>query len=140
MSDSPAPGWYADAAGVDRYWTGTEWGPARPIEQPKRMGSDFIDKSQPLPERNLSHVAVKPGASNAVMGVIAMVVGFPVYALAVFLGAWIGGTAGIWVGLIIAALLLYSIGWSAAQNRREEVAARDAQILMGQHLSRKNRP
>lgn len=139
MSESPAPGWYPDASGVDRYWTGSEWGPAKPSEPSKRMGSDFIDKSQPLPQRNLADVAVKPGKGNVAMGIVAMVVGFPVYALAVILGALIGGTPGIYVAVVIAAILLYCIGWAAAQRSREEAAARDAQILLGRHLSGKKR-
>lgn len=138
-SESPEPGWYPDAAGVSRYWTGSDWGPAKLPPPQKGMGSDFIDKSSPLPERNLSDVAVRPGVGNVAMGIIAMVVGFPMYALAAFLGAMVGGTAGIWVGLIIAAILLYCIGWGAAQNTREEKAARDAQILLGRHLTGKNR-
>jgi hypothetical protein len=83
------------------------------------MGSDFIDKSRALPERNLADIAVKPGASNVVMGFIAVVCGFPVYIFAAFIGA-LGGTTGIVIALILAALLLYCIGWGVAQNRREE--------------------
>jgi hypothetical protein len=103
------------------------------------MGSDFIDKSRPLPERNLADIAVKPGASNVVMGFIAVVCGFPVYFFAALLGSLIGGTAGIVIALILAALLLYCIGWGVAQNRREEVAARDAQIKLGRHLADKDK-
>jgi hypothetical protein len=51
----------------------------------------------------------------------------------------LGGTTGVIIALVLAALLLYCIGWGAAQNRREEVAARDAQILLGRHLSDKER-
>lgn len=144
-SESPAPGWYPDTSGVTRYWTGSEWGPAKPSDPPaaaaaspppaaslasptqggsgSRMGSDFIDSSRPLPERNLADIAVKPGASNVVMGFIAVVCGFPVYVFAVFIGAAIGGQTGIVIALLLAALLCYCIGWGVAQNRREEVAA-----------------
>jgi hypothetical protein len=103
------------------------------------MGSDFIDKSRPLPERNLADVAVKPGASNVAMGFIAVVCGFPVYFFAALIGALIGGTPGIVIAVILAALLLYCIGWGVAQNRREEVAARDAQIKLGRHLAGKDK-
>jgi hypothetical protein len=162
MSESPAPGWYPDPSGVIRYWTGSEWGPAKPSVAPVstarvtppptappasptagaptlRMGSEFIDSSRPLPERNLGDIAVKPGASNVVMGFLAVLVGFPVYVPAAFLGALIGREAGVVVALILAALICFAAGWGVAQNRREELAARDAQIKMGRHLADRER-
>ncbi len=99
------------------------------------MSSEFIDKSRRLPERNFEDVSVKPGPGNVVMGFIAVVCGFPAYFFAAILGSMIGGTPGIAVALILMALLLYCIGWGVAQNRREELAARDAQIKLGRHLT-----
>ncbi len=64
----------------------------------------------------------------------------PLCAMAPALASWvevIAGTAGVYVALILAALLLFCIGWGVAQNQREETAARDAQILLGRHLSDK---
>ncbi len=73
------------------------------------------------------------------MGFIAVVCGFPVYFLAALVGALMGGTTGIVIALILAALLLFCLGWGVAQNRREEVAARDAQIKLGRHLTDKDK-
>lgn len=70
------------------------------------------------------------------MGFIAVVCGLPAYVFAVFIGAAIGGQTGIVIALLLAAPLCYCIGWVVAQNRREEVAARDAQIKLGRHLTR----
>lgn len=152
MSASPAPGWYPDPSGVTRYWTGSEWGPAMPPGQPTagplsptrdgsvgRMGSDFIDRSRPLPERNLADIAVKPGAGNVVGGIIGVVCGFPVYVAAFFIGALVGGEAGIWIALLFAVVICFALGWGITQNKREERAARDAQIRMGRHLADRER-
>lgn len=69
------------------------------------------------------------------MGILAVICGFPVYIAAAFIGAGIGGKTGGWVALVIAAAICFAAGWGAAENRRKDDAARDAQIRLGRHPS-----